>query len=591
MKTNLKELVKTRSPLKDKIKGIIGKNVQSKSLFDVVPTSTIVPTTNIEENAKEKTRIGEPDKTNYIKAEAKPETRYADSLREIVKSLITNNYNIKNYYNNNTQEDIRKFNSTLKNITGNDVRKSFNTISSLTNRNIVKNLTENKENNSYLKHDSPTNNIETKRNSNYITSSINIPFTNPKTSSHKETKVFTNSKEIERNKQKQNNNNQNEIHRETEINLNDITSPINIPFINPESSLHKETKVFTNSKEIEHNNQKENNNSQTTNNQKENNNSQTTNNQKENNNSQTTNNQKENNNNQNEIHRETEINLNDITSPINIPFINPESSLHIINPESSLHKETKVFTNSKEIEQNNQKQNNNSQTTNNQKESKTSTVKEKPMLIQKMERFYNPVQNIKLKTPSIAKFPDVIDSSTTSFSKENKNYTNKIQNILESYPSVRLFTTKGDVIKSTKEVINHIRTRQNNIIPMLQSGGIIDQPTLAMLGEAGPEMVSPTSGLENLIPQSETSNSIASMANTTLQERAGYQMQQNANQMKKPETSEPIKFDSSAFQRNPEPKQTPPAGGAAGGEAGSSSFDSYLRARMFSLPDWRSRLG
>jgi hypothetical protein len=213
------------------------------------------------------------------------------------------------------------------------------------------------------------------------------------------------------------------------------------------------------------------------------------------------------------------------------------------------------------------------------------------MLIQKMERFYNPVQNIKLKTPSIAKFPDVIDSSTTSFSKENKNYTNKIQNILESYPSVRLFTTKGDVIKSTKEVINHIRTRQNNIIPMLQSGGIIDQPTLAMLGEAGPEMVSPTSGLENLIPQSETSNSIASMANTTLQERAGYQMQQNANQMKKPETSEPIKFDSSAFQRNPEPKQTPPAGGAAGGEAGSSSFDSYLRARMFSLPDWRSRLG
>jgi hypothetical protein len=501
MKTNLKELVKTRSPLKDKIKGIIGKNVQSKSLFDVVPTSNYVPTTNIEEKAKEKTRIGEPDKTNYIKAEAKPETKYADSLREIVKSLITNNYNIKNYYNNNTQEDNRKFNSTLKNITGNDVRKSFNTISSLTNRNIVKNLTENKENNSYLKHDSPTNNIETKRNSNYITSSINIPFTNPKTSSHKETKVFTNSKEIERNKQKQNNNNQNEIHRETEINLNDITSPINIP------------------------------------------------------------------------------------------FINPESSLHIINPESSLHKETKVFTNSKEIEQNNQKQNNNSQTTNNQKESKTSTVKEKPMLIQKMERFYNPVQNIKLKTPSIAKFPDVIDSSTTSFSNENRNYTNKIQNILESSPTVRLFTTKGDVIKSTKEVINHIRTRQNNIVPMLQSGGIIDQPTLAMLGEAGPEMVSPTSGLENLIPQSETSNSIASMANTTLQERAGYQMQQNANQMKKPETSEPIKFDSSAFQRNPEPKQTPPAGGAAGGEAGSSSFDSYLRARMFSLPDWRSRLG
>ena len=138
MKTNLKELVKTRSPLKDKIKGIIGKNVQSKSLFDVVPTSNYVPTTNIEEKAKEKTRIGEPDKTNYFKAEAKPETRYADSLREIVKSLVTNNYNTKNYYNNNTQEDNRKFNSTVKNITGDDIRKSFKSISSLSNTNTVK---------------------------------------------------------------------------------------------------------------------------------------------------------------------------------------------------------------------------------------------------------------------------------------------------------------------------------------------------------------------------------------------------------------------------------------------------------------------
>jgi hypothetical protein len=113
-----------------------------------------------------------------------------------------------------------------------------------------------------------------------------------------------------------------------------------------------------------------------------------------------------------------------------------------------------------------------------------------------------------------------------------------------------------------------------------------------MLGEAGPEMVSPASELNNLLPQSEMSNSITSLANTTLQERAGYQMQQTANQMKKPETASDITLDSSAFTRTPERKQTAPAGGnQAGADAGSSSFDSYLRARMFSIPDWRSRLG
>jgi len=434
MKTNLNELVKTRSPLKNKIKDMIEKTVPKKNIVDVVPLPNQIPVTDTDITPKDSTKIAEPDRTNYLEKEKSPERKYADSLREIVKSLVTNNYSTHNYYNNNTQSDTRNINNTVKNITGDDVRRTINNMSSITNSNLIRNLTETTENKSFLEHNNPSSNIQNKRILNHITSSIKIPFINPETSSRSDTKIFTN-------------NNSNEVQKTSHL------------------------------------------------------------------------------------------------------------------------------------KENNQVQ-------------KTSHLKEKPVLVEKLERFYNPTQNIKLKTPTIAKFPDVIDSTTTNFSRENKQFTNKVQNILQSSPTVRLFTTKGDVVKSTKEVINHIRTRQNNIIPMLQSGGIVDEPTLAMLGEAGPEMVSPASELNNLLPQSEMSNSITSLANTTLQERAGYQMQQTANQMKKPDTASDITLDSSAFTRTPERKQTAPAGGnQAGADAGSSSFDSYLRARMFSIPDWRSRLG
>jgi len=434
MKTNLNELVKTRSPLKNKIKDMIEKTVPKKNIVDVVPLPNQIPVTDTDITPKDSTKIAEPDRTNYLEKEKSPERKYADSLREIVKSLVTNNYSTHNYYNNNTQSDTRNINNTVKNITGDDVRRTINNMSSITNSSLIRNLTETTENQSFLEHNNPSSNIQNKRILNHITSSIKIPFINPETSSRSDTRVVTN-------------NNSNEVQKTSHL------------------------------------------------------------------------------------------------------------------------------------KENNQVQ-------------KTSHLKEKPVLVEKLERFYNPTQNIKLKTPTIAKFPDVIDSTTTNFSRENKQFTNKVQNILQSSPTVRLFTTKGDVVKSTKEVINHIRTRQNNIIPMLQSGGIVDEPTLAMLGEAGPEMVSPASELNNLLPQSEMSNSITSLANTTLQERAGYQMQQTANQMKKPETESDITIDSSAFTRTPERKQSAPAGGnQAGADAGSSSFDSYLRARMFSIPDWRSRLG
>jgi hypothetical protein len=510
---------------------MIEKNVPNKNIVDVVPLPNQIPATDTDITQKDSTKIEEPDKTNYLQKEKSPERKYTDSLREIVKSLVTNNYSTHNYYNDNTQSDTRNINNTVKNITGDDIRRTINNMSSMTNSNLIRNLTETTENKSFLEHNNPSSNIQNKRIFNHITSSIKIPFMNPETSSHREVT----------------NNNSNESQKTSHL--------------------------------------------------KENNESQKTSHLKENNESQKTSSHREvTNNNSNESEKTSHLKEKPVLVEKLERFYNPTQNINLKTP--TIAKFPDVID-SKIIKENNQVQRDsrdskiikeNNQVQRDSRDSKI--IKEKPVLVEKLERFYNPTQNIKLKTPTIAKFPDVIDSTATNFSRENKQFTNKVQNILQSSPTVRLFTTKGDVVKSTKEVINHIRTRQNNIIPMLQSGGIVDEPTLAMLGEAGPEMVSPASELNNLLPQSEMSNSITSLANTTLQERAGYQMQQTANQMKKPETASDITIDSSAFTRTPERKQTAPAGGnQAGADAGSSSFDSYLRARMFSIPDWRSRLG
>lgn len=260
-------------------------------------------------------------------------------------------------------------------------------------------------------------------------------------------------------------------------------------------------------------------------------------------------------------------NRNYITSSVYLPFIEESQSIQNTYPTV-----------------------NNSQSV--QNKNFTADKNQKPALIEKTNNFYKTSSNIKVAKPSIAKFPEVVDSRTTKFNTENSYLTKKINNILESSPTVRIFTTKGDVIKSTKEVLNHIKTRQNNIVPMLQEGGVLDSPTLAMLGEAGPEMVQPMSGssdLSSMVPPANLSNSITSLANDTLQERAAYQAQSAGTQMK-PYQQKETSVDTSGFSVPRTTKTTPPVPEGNGG-GGTDGFGSYLRSRMFSLPDWRSRLG
>ena len=286
------------------------------------------------------------------------------------------------------------------------------------------------------------------------------------------------------------------------------------------------------------------------------------------------------------------------------------------------------------------------------------TNKKTPAFIETTNNFYNPskgLENIKAAKPKQVKFPEVLNTNNTSYHNKNDHFTNRVKNNLQS-AEVKIFTTKGNTVKSTKNVIDHIRTRQNNVIPMLQYGGVVNQPTLAMVGENGPEMVSPMktgggdgfgsmldkmnpfsavtesvknaassininqtgqglsdrlqevnpfsrmsemmesinssalgSGPKNLQPPGP-SDSITAMTNQSLQESASHRADSTASGMNKGYT-EPVQTLSTAgFGSSSPSKQTAPSAGTPGAAAGSSPFASYFRAKMFSLPDWRSRL-
>ena len=247
------------------------------------------------------------------------------------------------------------------------------------------------------------------------------------------------------------------------------------------------------------------------------------------------------------------------------------------------------------------------------------------------------IKNIKVSKPTISKFSNMTKAGS-QFTKENKYFTNTVQSMLENSPTIKVFERGKNILKTTKEVMNHITTRQNNVVPMLEYGGMVNSPTLAMIGESGPETVLPTSMAGSSPPFSPTpqpyklqspmaetgndknislkdsfdsisksasgsfdsnkiklgaekQNSITSLANNTLQERASYQAQSTANNIKSTKTKEsPVTLQAKEFARPTTTKQTAPAAGAAGAEAGSSAFSTYFRNRIFSLPSWRQRL-
>ena len=132
---------------------------------------------------------------------------------------------------------------------------------------------------------------------------------------------------------------------------------------------------------------------------------------------------------------------------------------------------------------------------------------------------------------------------------------------------------------------------------MLQYGGVVNSPTLAMLGESGPEMVSPITG-SSAIPGGDSMQSLSASpqspvikANESMQQNAGFKANEMAASLQRPSSSlPPIEMPNQASNTKPLPTSPQPTTNA-GGEAGNSAFFQTLKRQMYSLPNWRTRLG
>jgi len=192
----------------------------------------------------------------------------------------------------------------------------------------------------------------------------------------------------------------------------------------------------------------------------------------------------------------------------------------------------------------------------------------------------NNAEKIKIKKPNI-KFPELLDMQTSSFS-ENFDTRNIISsNFIEN-----------NSLRKTPELFSEIVNKQNNIIPALKDGAIVKKPTIAMVGESGPEMIVPVnnSNIEKILQNSKERESISTSTNRSLFENAFHTSQIKAKQMEEPKAETKQTIDLPQLNYNTGTKSAP-AQQSAGADAGYSRFDDYLKSRMFSLPEWRTRMG
>lgn len=258
---------------------------------------------------------------------------------------------------------------------------------------------------------------------------------------------------------------------------------------------------------------------------------------------------------------------NYIISPVNLPFIeNKEKNIrdHVETPSKEKNDHRSYITN-------------------------------------KIENFYNPAKKIEVKRPSRIKFPDVIDKSTT-FRDSEKELTERVKETLHNNAEVKIFTSRGDARIPTKKLIEHISTKQNDTIPALRDGGLVNSPTLALLGESGPEMVKPlsniTQGIESSrygsVNVSPPTQGILKNANETLGESAVLRINERTieslSRVTKMNSETETSLNLGNLQTPSVPQQTAPEGSGAGGDAGASPFTTFFRFKSFSLPEWRTRL-
>jgi len=115
--------------------------------------------------------------------------------------------------------------------------------------------------------------------------------------------------------------------------------------------------------------------------------------------------------------------------------------------------------------------------------------------------FYN-TTNKKLVTNSFSKTASQNSSflspvENTYKNQSNSYYESVIKNMIQSGGKTKVYLAgKEREVDSTK-IVERIE-KQGGVVPMFQAGGMVTKPTLGLLGEAGPEMVSPVQSMMSM---------------------------------------------------------------------------------------------
>lgn len=194
-------------------------------------------------------------------------------------------------------------------------------------------------------------------------------------------------------------------------------------------------------------------------------------------------------------------------------------------------------------------------------------------------------------------------SSTTNeyqlnpISTEYQQFESLINNYSMNSPVDVLNSSPVNTSSNETFIRNVIKnSEQESIIPeiekeytFLAKGGYVDSPTKAIVGEAGPEIVTPLEQVPKILAEAHTiekaNENVSKNATTTAAENQNMRMEQT-NQPQ-PQEPIPLPIPSSGGAENPALPSAPPSGGGLGAP---SRINESIK-EIHSIPKWRQMLG
>ena len=82
--------------------------------------------------------------------------------------------------------------------------------------------------------------------------------------------------------------------------------------------------------------------------------------------------------------------------------------------------------------------------------------------------------------------------------QSNSYYENLVRNMIQPGGKTRVIVGGKETKVDSTQIIERLE-KQGGVVPMFQAGGMVTKPTLGLLGEAGPEMISPMNNASNIL--------------------------------------------------------------------------------------------